>query len=294
MSEKQKPHRFIVIGKGGGFSQEIVRQIHQDGSKNVSYNLSMRDADSQEFQTRIDNILATQSRFADILIWCAGSSSNRSNVSDCKKDEIKLQEFMDTILAKSIYTPNICYLSSGGTVYGKSPGVVSEISPLNPQSAYAEMKIRSEEFLARIASSGRIGIYIFRIANVYGSAHSKNRMSFVQAALKNPEIFLTVNASSRKQYGTYQDYSSYILEYLDKFPLIPGSKLTQNVYSEHSYSISEILEITHPYGAFKDRQTIRELGSLNEYENVHLTSVNSGANLNIKWRSLEDYLRTVE
>ena len=294
MSEKQKPHRFIVIGKGGGFSQEIVRQIHQDSSKNVSYNLSTRDSDSQEFQTQIDNILATQSRFADTLIWCAGSSSNRSNINDCKKDEIKLQEFMDTILAKSIYTPNICYLSSGGTVYGKSPGVVSEISPLNPQSAYAEMKIRSEEFLARIASSGRIGIYIFRIANVYGSAHSKNRMSFVQAALKNPEIILTVNASSRKQYGTYQDYSSYIIEYLDKFPLIPGSKLTQNVYSEHSYSISEILEITHLYGAFRDRRIIRELGSLNEYENVHLTSVNPGANPNIKWQSLEDYLRTVD
>jgi nucleoside-diphosphate-sugar epimerase len=294
MLETEKPHRFIVIGKGGGFSQEIVRQIHQDDSKNVSFNLSTRDTDSQEFQTRIDNILATQSRFADTMIWCAGSSSNRSNINDCKKDEIKLQEFMDTILANSTYTPTICYLSSGGTVYGKSPGVVSEISPLNPQSDYAEMKIRSEEFLGRIASSGRIGVHIFRIANVYGSALSNNRMSFVQAALKNPEIFLTVNPSSRKQYGTYQDYSSYILEYLDKFQLIPGSKLTQNVYSEHSYSISEILEITHPYCAFKDRQIIRELGSLNEYENVHLTSVNSGANLNIKWRSLRDYLRTVD
>jgi hypothetical protein len=156
------------------------------------------------------------------------------------------------------------------------------------------MKIRSEEFLARFVSSGRIGVYIFRIANVYGSVHSSNRMSFVQAALKKQEIFLTVNASSRKQYGTYQDYSSYILKYLDKFQLTPGSKLTQNVYSEHSYSISELLEITHPYGAFKDRRIIRELGSLAEYENVHLASVNSGANLNIRWRSLEDYLRTVD
>ena len=119
-------------------------------------------------------------------------------------------------------------------------------------------------------------------------------MSFIKAALNNPEIFLTVNASSRKQYGTYQDYSSYILKYLDRFPLNPGSKLTQNVYSEHSYSISEILEITHTCGALKDRRIIRELGSLNEYENVHLTSVNSGANLNFKWRSLEDYLRTVD
>jgi nucleoside-diphosphate-sugar epimerase len=294
MSETGKPHRFIVIGKGGGFSQEIVRQIHLDNSKNASYNLSTRDINSRDSQNQIDTILKTQDQFNDTIIWCAGSSSNRSNISDCNKDETKLREFIDTILFSSIYTPNVCYLSSGGTIYGKSPGVVSEISPLNPQSAYAEMKIHSEEFLLRVASSGKIGVYIFRIANVYGSAHSSNRMSFVQAALKNPEIFLTVNASSRKQYGTYQDYSSYILKYLEKFPLIPGSKLTQNVYSEHSYSISEILEITHPYGALKDRRIIRELGSLNEYENVHLTTVNSGANLNFKWRSLEDYLRTVD
>jgi len=294
MSETEKPHRFIVIGKGGGFSQEILRQIHPDDSKNASYNLSTRDINSRDSQNQIDTILTTQDQFNDTIFWCAGSSSNRSDISDCNKDETNLREFMDTILSSSNYTPNVCYLSSGGTVYGKSPGVVSEISPLNPQSAYAEMKIRSEEFLLRVASSGRIGVCIFRIANVFDSAHSSNRVSFVQAALKNPEIFLTVNVSSRKQYGTYQDYSSYILKYLDKFPLIPGSKLTQNVYSEQSYSISEILEITHPYGAFKDRRIIRELGSLAEYENVHLTSVNSGANLNIRWRSLEDYLRTVD
>jgi|688.fasta_scaffold398326_2 nucleoside-diphosphate-sugar epimerase len=294
MSETEKPHRFIVIGKGGGFSQEIVRQIHPNDSKNASYNLSTREINSRDSQNQISTILTTQDQFNDTILWCAGSSSNRSNISDCNKDETKLREFMDTVLSSSNYTPNVCYLSSGGTVYGKSPGVVSEISPLNPQSAYAEMKIHSEEFLLRVASSGRIGVCIFRIANVYGSAHSSNRMSFVQAALTNPEIFLTVNSLSRKQYGTYQDYSSFILKYLDKFPLIPGSKLIQNVYSEHSYSISEILEVTHPYGAFKDRRVIRELESLTEYENVHLTSVNSGANLNIRWRSLEDYLRTVD
>jgi nucleoside-diphosphate-sugar epimerase len=294
MSETEKPHRFIIIGKGGGFSQEIVRQVHLDNSKSASYNLSTRDFNSRDSKIQIDTILKSQDQFSDTIIWCAGSSSNRSNISDCNKDETKLREFMDTILSSSIYTPNVCYLSSGGTVYGKSPGVVSEISPLNPQTAYAEMKIRSEEFLLRVASSGKIGIYLFRLANVYGSAQSNSRMSFIKAALNNPEIFLTVNDSSRKQYGTYQDYSSYILKYLDKFPLIPGSKLTQNVYSEHSYSISEILEITHTYGALKDRRIIRELGSLNEYENVHLTSVNSGANLNFKWRTLEDYLRTVD
>jgi nucleoside-diphosphate-sugar epimerase len=294
MSEMEKPHRFIVIGKGGGFSQEIIRQIHLDNSKSASYNLSTRDINSRDSQIQIDTILKSKDQFKDTIIWCAGSSSNRSSISDCNKDEIKLREFMDTVLFSSNYSPNVCYLSSGGTVYGKSPGVVSELSPLNPQSAYAEMKVRSEEFLLSVASSGKIGIYLFRLANVYGSTHSNNRMSFVQAALNNPEIHLTVNPSSRKQYGTYQDYSSFILKYLDKFPLIPGAKLTQNVHSEHCYSISDILEITYQYRALKDRRIIRELGSLAEYENVHLTSVYSGVDLDFKWRSLEDYLRTLD
>jgi nucleoside-diphosphate-sugar epimerase len=294
MSEMEKPHRFIVIGKGGGFSQEIVRQIHLDNSKSASYNLSTRDINSRDSRSQIDTFLATHEQFKDTIIWCAGSSSNRSSISDCNNDETKLHEFMETILTSSCYAPNLCYLSSGGSVYGKSPGVVSEISPLNPQSAYAEMKIHSEEFLARIASSGRIGVYIFRVANVYGSAQSSNRTSIVQAALENPEILLTVNASSRKQYGTYQDYSKFILNYIVKSPLNPGSMLIQNVYSEHDYSISEILEITRPYGAFKDRKVIQELGSLNEYENVQLISVHPESNLDIRWRSLEDYVRTVD
>jgi nucleoside-diphosphate-sugar epimerase len=294
MSEMEKPHRFIVIGKGGGFSQEIIKQIHLDNSKSASYNLSTRDVNSQDFRSQIDTFLSTHKQFKDTIIWCAGSSSNRSNTIDCNKDETKLRELMDTFLSSSNYSTNVCYLSSGGSVYGKSPGVVNEISPLNPQSAYAEMKIRSEEFLARIASNGRIGVYIFRIANVYGSAQSNNRMSIVQAALEKPEVLLTVNPSSRKQYGTYQDYSKFILNYLDKFPLNPGSWLTQNVFSEHAYSISEILEITHPFGAFKDRKVIQELGSQNEYENVQLTSVHPESNLDIRWRSLEDYVRTVD
>jgi nucleoside-diphosphate-sugar epimerase len=247
-----------------------------------------------DFRSKIEEILTTQNQYDDKIIWCAGSSSNRSNINDCKEDENRLQAFMDTILLSSTYTPSICYLSSGGTVYGKSPGVVSESSPLNPQSPYAEMKVRSEEFLLKIARSGKIAIYIFRLANVYGSAQSNNRMSFVQTALQKSEIYLTVNAASRKQYGSYQDYSSFILRYLDQFPLKTGSKIIQNVYSSHDYSISEILEITHPYRAFKNRHVIQESVSVNYFENVLLTSVQTGATLQFKWLSLEEYLREVD
>jgi len=294
MLETEKPHRFIIIGKGGGFSKEIVRQLQLNTSKNTLYNLSTRDINSPDFHSQIDEILRTQNQYNDKIIWCAGSSSNRSNINDCKEDENRLKAFMDTILLSNTYTPSVCYLSSGGTVYGKSPGIVSESSPLNPQSAYAEMKLRSEEFLLRIASSGKIAIYLFRLANVYGSAQSNNRMSFVQTALQKPEIYLTVNAASRKQYGTYQDYSSFILRYLDHFPLKPGSKIIQNVYSGHDYSISDILEITYPYRASKNRYVIQESESVNHYENVLLTSVQSGATLDFKWLSLEEYLREVD
>ena len=293
MFETEKPHRFIVIGKGGGFSQEIIRQINLDKLNNPIINLSTRDVKTREFQNQIDDIFVSQKEFNDTVIWCAGSSSNRSDNEDCKKDETTLQGFIQSLLASPTYSPNLCYFSSGGTVYGNSAGLVSEMAPLNPQSPYAEMKVRSEEFLLRIASIGRIGVYLFRIANAYGS-NPRNRKSFINAALENPEIHLTVNAVSRKQYGTYQDYSNYILRYLDKFPLTPGSKIIQNVYSSYSYSISEILEITEPYSAFKERRVIRESGSLSRNEHVLLTSINSKADFDFKWQSLEDYLGAVD
>ncbi len=293
MLETEKPHRYIVIGKGGGFSEEIIKQVKLDKSSDSVINLSTRDMNTREFQNRVDGIFATQTEFKDTVIWSAGSSSNRSKSDDCKKDEVVLQEFFQYFLASPTYSPNFCFFSSGGTVYGNSPGLVNEMSPLNPQTPYAEMKVRSEEFLLQIASIGRIGVYLFRIANVYGFKVS-TRKSFIHAALENPEIYLTVNAASRKQYGTYQDYSTYILRYLDKFPLTPGSKIFQNVYSNHSYSISEILEITEPYSAFKDRRVIRESASLRSNEDVILTSINSGADFGFKWKSLEDYLGAVD
>ena len=293
MSETEKPHRFIVIGKGGGFSQEIMRQIKLDKSNNPVLNLSTRDINTRDFQNRIDDIFATQTEFKDTVIWSAGFSSNRSNSDDCKKDETALQEFIQSLLASPTYSPNLCYFSSGGSVYGNSPGLVSEVSPLNPQTPYAEMKVRSEEFLLRIADIGRIGVYLFRIANVYGS-NPGTRKSFIHAALVNPEINLTVDVASRKQYGTYRDYSDYILRYLDKFPLTPGSKIIQNIFSNYSYSISEILEITEPYSAFKERRVIRKTESLSSNEDVLLTSINSGSDLGFKWQSLEDYLGAVD
>jgi nucleoside-diphosphate-sugar epimerase len=293
MSESEKPHRFIVIGKGGGFSQEIIRQIKLDKSNNPVLNLSTRDIKTQEFQKHVDDILATQTEFKDTVIWSTGSSSNRSNSDDCKKDESVLQEFIQCLLASPAYSPNFCYFSSGGTIYGNSPGIVSETSHLNPQTAYAEMKVRSEEFLLRLAEIGRIGVYLFRIANVYGP-NPGIRKNFIHAALLNPEIYLTVNEMSRKQYGTYQDYSKYILRYMDEFPLAAGSKIVQNVYSSYSYSISEILEITEPYSAFKDRRVIRESGSLSRNEDVLLTSVNSEPDIGFKWQSLEDYLGALD
>jgi len=293
MFETEKPHRFIVIGKGGGFSQEIVKQIKLDKSNNHVLNLSTRDINTREFQNQVDNVFATQKEFKDAIIWAAGSSSNRSNIDDCKKDETVLEEFIQSLLASPTYSPNLCYFSSGGTVYGNSPGLVSEMSPLNPQTHYAEMKVRSEEFLLRIAEIGRIGVYLFRIANVYGP-NPGNRKNFIHAALLNPELYLTVNAMSRKQYGTYQDYSNYILRYMDEYPLAAGSKIVQNVYSNYSYSISEILEITEPYSAFKDRRVIRESGSLSRTEDVLLTSVNSEPDFGFKWQSLEDYLGALD
>jgi nucleoside-diphosphate-sugar epimerase len=294
MLEAEKSNRFIVVGKDGGFSEAMVSQLQNGKSENSIINLSTRALGTREYQNQIDAILASQREFNDMVIWCSGSASNRSNSEECSKDEVKLQKFMKDLLASSTHTFNVCYLSSGGTVYGQSPGTVNENSPLSPSTPYAEMKIRSENFLRQISRTGKIGVYIFRIANVYGFPHLKTRKSFVKTALENSEIHLSVNPESRKQYGTYQDYAKFILKYLEHYPLVPGFEITQNVFSEFNYSISEILDITRPYSAFQDRVITHDPGALSRYEEVLLTSINPWASFDFKWQNLEDYLREVD
>lgn len=293
MNSLELPLRHIVVGENGRFSREFIRQMSEKTPPSEIVNVSTRNFSSHEFMNQLHKLLATHNTFSDIIYWSSGSASNRSGADECRRDKASLVNFINLISTIDNYRPKFCYLSSGGTVYGKSPGLVHEDTPLNPESHYAEMKVASEELLCNQARMKLLTLNIFRVANVYGLLGLNSRQSLIEAALRKDEINISVHLDSRKQYGTYGDYVSYILGYLE-FNRENQSQVTiQNTFSPHEYSVGEILRITH--GKNPTRRVIENGDDISPapYESAILSTRNQVKENLHNWISLEEYVETV-
>lgn len=293
MAKYGKPIRFIIIGQNSRLGKAIISHTRDLQPSISMVGLSSREINQVEFIQKIEGILQEKDFYQDVIIWCAGTSSNRSSKTDCMRDEVALEEFCEIILKQDHYSPRFCYFSSGGTVYGKSPGIVDENSPLNPQSNYAEMKLRSEATLIDFAMKCPAFLYIFRVANMYGGRGEYKRRSLIDVALTEKEIALLANPDSRKQYGTYHDYAKYFLTYITSFESEIGIPIIQNMYSEHAYSVQEILTLALEKNPHKKEFKIHNTAGTEDMECVELTSIHRHSLFSHSWAKLEDYLRDV-
>lgn len=290
MQEIRSDSKVLILGKDGRLANSLITKIQTSGTGEKPITLSSREMGSEEFDSAINSIRSKKQNSALTIFWCSGSASNRSTFADCESDEKTLRKFIDFCSKKIQTPPNFVYFSSGGTVYGNSPGIVSELSPLNPETHYAEMKVNSEEFLLRSAVEGKIKLSIFRLANLYGGKSLNSRKSLIEFALTQNEIRLSVNPNSTKQYGTYDDHSQYVLDFLRIFEPKLGQPLVKNVFSEHSYSIQKILKLTAAHNPFLESRRVSPPDDYSRFENVILTSADRATNLNFEWTSLESYL----
>jgi UDP-glucose 4-epimerase len=73
---------------------------------------------------------------------------------------------------------HLVYPSSGGQVYGRSPGQVpwQESDPCRPVSAYGVQKLAVEHYLRLLAEEGTARCTVLRIGNVYGAPLPPERL----------------------------------------------------------------------------------------------------------------------
>ncbi len=282
--------KVLILGKGGRLADSLIRKIQTLEGAEDPLILSSREIGSKEFELAIESTEPSKENSNLTIFWCSGSASNRSPYAYCQSDIETLRNFIEICNKKIQVPPNFIFFSSGGTVYGNSPGIVNELSPLNPQTHYAEMKVKSEEFLLRIANDGRIKLAIFRLANLYGGEGLNNRKSIIEYALTRNEIQLTVNPKSTKQYGTYDDYSEFVLKILKLFGPKLGHPVVKNVFSEHSYSIENILKLTAALNPFLESRRVLPPADYSRFENVTLTSTFDVTDFKFHWTSLQSYL----
>lgn len=293
---KLERSRVLVFGKNGRISTELISQLGQSLDPSALRNLSSRDLLTDNENENLFNHKFEGEPHQNIYIWASGSSSARSSPAECKNDEAALRKTMELIVNQDRERPLFCYLSSGGTVHGNSPGHVNELSPLNPQTAYAEMKVRSEEFLRDVASENKIDLIVLRLANIYGSRNTHTKQGFVDLALSGNVQKLSANINSTKQYGTFRDYAANIIQIINlKITENWDNKIdTLNVYPPHEYSIGKILELTKGLSSIDLQTLIQNQSEHLEEETVILERIWKIPLLKEYWATLEKYLKDVQ
>ncbi len=131
-----------------------------------------------------------------------------------KRDEVEEVNYLGTKKVVEACIAEGCKLifPSTTSVYGTQKELVDEDcekSELQPQSPYAETKLKSEEFISRMASKGKIEASIIRLGTIFGTSkgmrfHTAINKFCWQAVLGQPlTIWRTALGQKRPYLGIY-------------------------------------------------------------------------------------------
>jgi len=275
----------VILGEKGRFAIAFKKTL---GSTAKTIN-------NIEENTNIDLIRETLSKSQKSgskvnIYWCLGKAKSRSERYLCDEDFTALNEFLIEIESLCNKNMEFIYLSSGGSVYGNSAGSVNENSKLNPQSYYAEMKIKSEILLKNLSEKSGMRVSLFRLANAYSIPRIGSSKGIVESLIdclqNHKEFELSVSLQSKKQYATYCNYSSNIMQYLRDFRTSSTTIQVQNLFSNQVHTVKSLIDLVEIH--FESQLKISEFNDLSE-ESVILESVNKNINQN-SWISVQDFL----
>lgn len=186
--------RVLILGSRGFIGRNLVATL--SGDRNVELTGFGRTAVMEEtenlrfVQGDIDDSSALAQALQDqdivyhLISQTIPSSSWENPTLEIEKN---LQPSLNLIeLAASAGVKKICFSSSGGTVYGLNPEVLSESSATAPFSPYGIIKRTIESFLLYATHRFKINHDIYRISNAYGEGQDiSGGLGFINTALEN-------------------------------------------------------------------------------------------------------------
>lgn len=281
---------YLIVGKEGRLATALVKAASINLNDKTVLNVSARNIELDVISSKL-----TPSQTLNI-IWSSGWAGARSEKETCDEDFRLFSSLIDKLSVLECDHINFIYLSSGGTIYGNSPGPVTENSPANPNSHYAEMKLRSEELLMS-QPGDKITSLVLRLANLYGSKLATSKISLVDKCINNFKdklpFFIFTNFASQKQYGTFQDYAKIILESTKSLSTDMTHTRILNVFSPYLYSVKDIIEITSNFFNADWHTLIGDSFSDLPLETTILMNADGINQPSITWESLNSYLERI-
>jgi UDP-glucose 4-epimerase len=185
--------RCTVFGGGGFIGSAIVDRLLLDGHR-VRIFERPRVESYRKFlvSERVDWITGDMLSIHDVAAAIDGSdavvhlvsttlpkSSNDDPLYDVQTNLIATLQLLDAMAARKV--GRILFISSGGTVYGKSRYIpIDENHPTEPQVSYGIVKLAIEKYLLMYERLHHIKATILRVANPYGE---RQRMETAQGAV---------------------------------------------------------------------------------------------------------------
>jgi nucleoside-diphosphate-sugar epimerase len=168
----------LIVGGAGYIGGWLSDRVRDDGHEVRVFDVLLyedqylKDIDFVHGNILDRNTLTSQLEWADAVVWLAAMVGDGACALD---PELTRAINVDSVrwLAEA-YHGRIVFMSTC-SVYGAQDGLLTEESPLNPLSLYAETKVEAEEALARKDA------IIFRLGTIFGvgDTYSRIRMDLV-------------------------------------------------------------------------------------------------------------------
>jgi UDP-glucose 4-epimerase len=272
-----------VIGEGGMLGSHLVNVLPAQGFEVFSPHLKFNWDDKNQVIFQIKNVFDVFSREIIgykgwMIFWAAGNSNMLTKDSDVAKENeifdslIQCLEEQKHISMKGIFA----VASSAGAIYADSQlSIVSENSPVCPNTSYALGKLQQEKLIINLSTQNPlISAAIFRISTLYGiRANNFNSQGLINAMarkiLNHQDIEFFVPLNTFRDFIHVEDASLLIAKILNEAFENPKTFI-KIVSSGETHSIDEIIEIfrkkiKHPF-SYKCK--------LNEFSNIYNKRVN--------------------
>lgn len=276
-----------VIGQGGMLGSHLAHELPHHGFQvfTCPFNLNWSDTDELFFQIdRSIEVFAEQaSKFTQwTIFWAAGVSSMVSSDLEVYREIEIFRYAVDRVQQSKLTFQSGMFsiASSAGAIYANSSlEVVSEDSPVSPNSFYAFGKLEQEKLLANLSNKKyNISTSIFRISTLYG--HRLNGYSrqgliglLAQKILNLEEVELFVPLKTYRDFIHVEDACFIISDVLKNITGKPGNFI-KIVASENSYSIEQVLDVFRG----KVDKPMRVKIALNQYSDLYSHKINFRSN----------------
>lgn len=235
----------LVFGSTGLVGSSIASALG-GSARTASVRWSSYEKSKQDIRYALETLRAQEpSRWA--VIWAAGRAVIASPTAQL---EGELRSFGAALTGTAAMNTDggglLVLISSAGAIYRSNGGApASESTPVNPTSAYGEMKLVQEEMLRRAGEQTGLRGLILRVASVYGPRQDVTKpqgliSALVRSAVTGAVVQVFVPRETRRHYVYSEDVGRIVTHATQRLAVEPGDCAIRLAFGERSRTISEV------------------------------------------------------